>query len=120
MWYLDNGASNHMSGQRSKFCTLDESITGQVRFGDGSAVEIKGRGSIAHRCKNGDECVLKEVYFIPSLRSNIISLGQLAEKRNRITITGEYMWVHEEKGKLLMKVKRSANRLYKLIIESEK
>lgn len=27
LWYLDNGASNHMTGQRSKFRDLDEKIT---------------------------------------------------------------------------------------------
>lgn len=27
VWYLDNGARNHMTGQRLKFRTLDESIT---------------------------------------------------------------------------------------------
>lgn len=41
MWYLDNGASNHMTGHREKFSELNESITGQVRFGDGSTVKIK-------------------------------------------------------------------------------
>lgn len=40
LWYLDNGASNHMSGQRSKFKELIEKITGQVKFGDGSVVHI--------------------------------------------------------------------------------
>lgn len=38
VWYLDNGASNHMTGARSKFTKLDDSISGQVRFGDGSVV----------------------------------------------------------------------------------
>ncbi|KAL7607328.1 hypothetical protein Lser_V15G16133 [Lactuca serriola] len=33
-WYLDNGASNHMTGVREYFAELDERITGQVRFGD--------------------------------------------------------------------------------------
>lgn len=40
IWYLDNGASNHMTGFRGKFTVLDENITSQVRLGDGSIVEI--------------------------------------------------------------------------------
>ena len=70
------------------------------------------------RCKNGEERTLSDVYFIPCLRSNIISLGQLTEEGNQVTIKGEYMWIHEREGRLLMKIKKSANRLYKLFIES--
>ena len=40
IWYLDNGASNHMAGDRLKFRDFDQTFTGKVRFGDGSAVEI--------------------------------------------------------------------------------
>jgi len=53
-WYLDNWASNHMTGDSRKFTVLDEGVTGKVRFGDGS-VEIKGKGSILFRCKTGDQ-----------------------------------------------------------------
>lgn len=51
-----------------------------MKFGDGLTVDIKGRGSFAMKCKDGQERVLNEVYFIPSLRSNIISIGQLKEE----------------------------------------
>ncbi|XP_074347273.1 uncharacterized protein LOC141686115 [Apium graveolens] len=120
LWDLDNGASSHMSWQRSKFYSLDEGVTCRVKIGDGSAVEIKWKGTIVFKCKNGEERTLKDIYFIPSLRNNIISLGQLSEEGKQVTIKCEYMWIHEEEGKLLMKVKRSANRLYKLILKSEK
>ncbi|KAL8090510.1 hypothetical protein AgCh_039815 [Apium graveolens] len=47
--YLDNGASNHMTGLRSKFKELDESITGQVKFGDGSlAIKLMSKINMAY------------------------------------------------------------------------
>lgn len=117
LWYLDNGASNHMTGIRSKFKTLNENITGQVKFGDGSMVSIKWKGSVGIMCKDGKERLLREVYYIPSLCNNIISLGQLSEQGNLVVLKGDFLWVRDKNGILVMKVKRSMNRLYKIILE---
>ena len=57
--------------------TLDETVQGTVRFGDGSTVEIQGLGAVALAGRNNDHRVLTEVYYIPSLKCNIVSLGQL-------------------------------------------
>ena len=46
LWYLDTGATNHMTGQRNFFTTLDELADDFVKFGDNSRVEIKGCGSV--------------------------------------------------------------------------
>lgn len=118
LWYLDNGASNHMTGFRSKFKTLDENMTGQVRFGDGSTVEIKGKGSVGFKCKNGEELILNEVYYIPYLCDNIISLGQLSENNNEVILRDMYLWVYDKHKRLIMKVKRTNNRLYKIFLET--
>ncbi|XP_066347659.1 uncharacterized protein [Miscanthus floridulus] len=40
VWYLYNGASNHMTRDQLKFKEIDQTFTGKVRFGDGSTVEI--------------------------------------------------------------------------------
>lgn len=120
MWYLDNGASSHMTGFKSKFTELNEKISGVVSFGDGSTVKIEGKGSVSFVCKNGETRTFDDVYYIPTLRNNIISLGQLTEEGNRIAIKGELLWVYDTQDKLLMKVKRSKNRLYKLIINTVK
>ncbi|GKD01854.1 zinc finger, CCHC-type containing protein [Tanacetum coccineum] len=68
LWYLDNGASNHMTGIRTHFKEIDRKISGRIRFGDGSYVEIKGRGSILLECKNKEQRVIPNVYYIPNLK----------------------------------------------------
>ncbi|KAE8723501.1 hypothetical protein F3Y22_tig00012370pilonHSYRG00100 [Hibiscus syriacus] len=52
-WYLDTGASNHMTGCIIKFAEIDMTIKGSIKFGDGSAIEIQGRGSILFECFTG-------------------------------------------------------------------
>ncbi|GKG17622.1 zinc finger, CCHC-type containing protein, partial [Tanacetum coccineum] len=46
-----------------------------------------------------------------------ISLGQLAEGGDEIKIKDPFLWVHDAAGKLVMKVRRSSNRLYKIELE---
>ncbi|KAL8112465.1 hypothetical protein AgCh_019970 [Apium graveolens] len=45
--------------------------------------------------------------------------SMMAENGNQVIIKGKYLWVYEGKGKLLMKVKHSTNRLYKILLDSE-
>ncbi|KAL0455689.1 UNVERIFIED_CONTAM: hypothetical protein Slati_0908100 [Sesamum latifolium] len=64
-WYLDNGANNHMTGDKSKFVHIDTKITGDVRFGDDTKVEIEGKCTVMLAIKNGDHKLLHNVYYIP-------------------------------------------------------
>lgn len=118
LWYLDNCASNYMSWQREKFDELDENVTGKVRFGDNSVVHIKGKGSITIHCSNGERRRLMGVYYIPSLCSNIISLGQLVEEGHMVVLSGEGLWVRDKCGVLLIKENRTKNRLYTVNLQT--
>ena len=100
------------------FHELDEKISGESKFGNGSTVQIKGKGTMLLRCKNGDQKMLPDIYFIPSLCNNILSLGQLAERGCRVELQGEFLRVYDKNKILLMKVKRSLNRLYKISLKT--
>ena len=54
------------------------------------------------------------MYYIPRLRSNIISLGQLDEFGCKVVIEEGILRVRDPQCELLTKVCHSANRLYKI------
>ena len=64
-----------MMGSKEAFSELDGNVTGAVKFGDSSRVAIRGRGTIIFRCLNGEHRALTDVYYIPQLRSSIVSIG---------------------------------------------
>jgi hypothetical protein len=70
-WYLDTGASNHMTGYANIFSDYTRDIVGSMRFGDGSLVEIAGRGSIPFESKDGGHMTVHDVY--PSLVFGVAS-----------------------------------------------
>lgn len=102
-----------MTGERSKVRELDTTIQGSVKFGNKSKVRTEGRGMLIFQCKNGDQRKLKEVYYIPELCSNIICLGQPSEGGDEISIKQSFLRIYDSKMRLLMKVQRSPNFLYK-------
>ena len=100
---------------KEKFRELDEGVTGKMKFGDGSTVQIMGLGSVVFSCKNSDQWLLQEVYYIPRLFSNIISLGQFTEVRHKVIMDAEHLHVYDNSlAWLLMKVRRTPNCLYKI------
>nr|GFA01908.1 putative pol polyprotein [Tanacetum cinerariifolium] len=84
-------------------------------FNNGSSlcVSIKGKSSILFQGKNKEQNLLKDVYYIPALRSNVISLGQATISGYDISIQDDFLTMRDSCESLLINVPRSANRLYK-------
>ncbi|KAA0025454.1 keratin, type I cytoskeletal 9-like [Cucumis melo var. makuwa] len=65
VWYLNNGASNHMTNHHEKLQELDGSVTGRVKFLNESTIQIMGKGMIVFEYQNSDQKAFQEVYYIP-------------------------------------------------------
>ena len=103
-----------MTGRKEFFKKLDESITGSMKFGDNSRIQIEGRGEIEVSQKDGSNLCLSNVLFIPKLEANILSLGRLDEEGYRMVMGEGKITIFNPFGQLFTEVHRSSGKLYLL------
>lgn len=84
-WFLDSGCSNHMIGDKKWFIKLNEFFREMVKLGNNSKMDVKGKRNIKIHIHETTQVITK-VYYIPELKNNLISIGQLQEKGLAITI----------------------------------
>ncbi|XP_076886022.1 uncharacterized protein LOC143535732 [Bidens hawaiensis] len=113
-WYFDNGASHHMLGKKEFFTTLDERVSNQVKFGDGSEIEIIGKGNVTVVSETSEKKTFSDVFYILKLKTNILSLGQLDQEGCKIEIANGILRLYDQKERLLMKIQRNLNRTYNI------
>lgn len=111
VWFLDSGCSNHMTGSKEWFIDLEEGLCKTVKLGNNTTMTVVGKGSIRVKI-NGFTQVISDVYFVPELKNNLLSLGQLQEKGLSILIQqGSCKIFHPEKS-LIMHSKMKGNRMF--------
>jgi hypothetical protein len=113
-WVVDTGATNHMTDVREAFSDLDTGVRGTVRFGDGLVVHIEGCGTIIFSTKSIEHCAFIGIYFIPKLKTNILSVGQLDEIGYEILIKSSIMCIKDAEDQMLARIPHAVNWLYVL------
>ncbi|KAK4404748.1 Retrovirus-related Pol polyprotein from transposon TNT 1-94 [Sesamum angolense] len=99
-WYIDIAASNHMTYNKGAFQTLDESFKTNVKLGDNHIVKVEGKGSVAINTKKGTR-IINDVMYIPNLRTNLFSVGQMMEKGYTLHFGGDSCTIYDNKDKTL-------------------
>ena len=77
IWLLDSICSNHMIANKSLFSSLDYSIVINIKLGDEFLVRAKGKGTIPVLTNQNKKKFIHEVFYVPHLNVNLISIGQL-------------------------------------------
>ena len=83
-WYIDNGCSKHMTGDKSKFLSLSEQKSGNVTFGNDAPGKIRGKGLESLNSSKGKA---QDVLFVYRLKHNLFSVSQVCDKGCEVAFT---------------------------------
>lgn len=85
-----------------------------VKIGNDTRMEVVAKGSIMMQI-NGIIQVISDVYYIPELKSNLLSIGQLQEKGLAILIQDGTCKVFHSRRGLIMQTNMSGNSMFYLL-----
>ncbi|CAJ2655081.1 unnamed protein product [Trifolium pratense] len=116
VWFLDSGCRNHMCGTKDWFFNLDEQFRISVKLGDNSRMMVVGKGNVKLRI-GGITQVITNVYYIPELKNNLLSIGQLQEKGLTVVFKEDMCRVYHQERGVIMQCKMTANRMYVIMVD---
>ena len=80
VWYVDSGASRHMTGVREYFSELSESGTDiEVVLRDDSIVREIGVGTLKFEREPKPPLKESDVLYVPGMQKNLISISELED-----------------------------------------
>jgi hypothetical protein len=94
-WFVDSGASWHMTGLRSVFLKLTEIDSDyRVNCGDGPQLVVKRVGRVRFQLESGGFLKVAEVLYIPELTVNFLSVLAFDESGFRFVSYGEPLFLY--------------------------
>jgi hypothetical protein len=115
---LDNGCSNHMTGNNKLLPCLDSSISSNITLGNDHLVKVQGKGIVPILTKQNVKKDISNVYHVPELKHNLLSVGQLIEKGYKVLFEGASCKINDRKPsrKLISEIYMTPNRMFPLTL----
>ena len=88
-WYLDSGATHHVSGEQSAFSSISQTSGSQVRSAGGHSHSVAGIGNVELQFSNGEIKSIGSVLYTPGITKNLLSVGALTDQNKTLVFRSE-------------------------------
>eukprot|EP00253_Pinus_taeda_P031358 PITA_31358 len=121
IWFLDSGCSNHMTGNLALFSALDQGVKSQVTLGTDRKISVVGKGEVKIFTKKGEKKTIADVYYVPGMKCNLLSIGQLVHKGYNFFFKNDVCTIMDIAPckRCIAKVKMTRNRMFPLRIRAD-
>ena len=97
VWFLDSGASFHMTEDKDLFSDLDEKDLGvHIEMGDDGRYSETNIGTISFERESSKPFILKDVMHVPGLKKNLISVVMLEDKGYDVVFSEGKAFLHSK------------------------
>lgn len=113
LWYIDSGASEHMCRDRSimsDFVSDNKSLI--VKLANGDRLYTAGRGSVQVTMKNGIIKTISNVYYVPNLTTNLLSVSAIIKKGFKVVFSSSNCQIYD--GKVIIATATLYDGIYQL------
>ncbi|GAU24164.1 hypothetical protein TSUD_83990 [Trifolium subterraneum] len=97
-----------------KFEMLMVTIKDDSDYSDKCTMAAKGMGDVSIKRKDGKYSMISNVLYLPGIKCNLLSIGQLLEKDYKIVMEHKLLNVFDTNGNLLLKAPMSKNRTFQI------
>jgi hypothetical protein len=99
VWYVDSGASNHMTSHEEWFRdTKDLKTLGFVETGDDTTHPITQIGKVSLSMQDGQTMYLKYVLHVPTIIKHLVYVGQMVEQGLHVTFNPNGCFMEDMKN----------------------
>ena len=115
-WYLDSGATHHVSGDSNVFSSIRPTNGAQVRSAGSQNHSVTGAGDVDIQVLSGKIKSISYVLYTPGITKNLLSVGSLTDQRKTLVFKSQGCFVIDDASQRIEVVAiRENNRgLYKL------
>lgn len=116
-WYLDSGASNHVTGNRNLLVDVRPTENHRVvHTAGGQSLPVKGVGYVVIKLPNGEIKAIGNILYVPGLTKNLFSVGSIANRGLTVHFSPHACQVVDKNTKqtLLRGIRDSTNSLYRI------
>ena len=86
----------------------------KIRCANDKYLIAEGMGNVRVKVKNEKNILIKDVWYVPRIKSNLMSVGQLIDKGFSVVMKDNFLTLYDSNQKLIMKSEQGSNRTFKV------
>jgi hypothetical protein len=119
-WYLDSGATHHVSGDSNVFSSIRPTSGSQVRSAGGQNHCVTGVGDVDIQVLSGKIKNVSSVLYTPGITKNLLSVGSLKDQQKTLVFKSQGCFVIDDATQSVeaFAIRENRRGLYKLQVAS--